>query len=79
LWLGVKVNPDTGGDRVVLIDPATNAEIGDYTAVDQARVQAEERAGAEAKARAGEAKARSKAEAKARKLEAELRRLKGRS
>jgi Uma2 family endonuclease len=86
LWLGVRVNPDTGGERVVLIDRATNAEIGDYTAVDQARAQAEERAAAEAKARAAEAKARaveakarSRAEAKARKLEAELRRLKGRS
>ncbi|HZW32358.1 MAG TPA: Uma2 family endonuclease [Isosphaeraceae bacterium] len=29
LWLGVRVDPGTGGDRVVLIDPATNQEIGD--------------------------------------------------
>jgi Uma2 family endonuclease len=33
LWLGVKIDPETGDDRLVLIDPATNEEIGDYTAV----------------------------------------------
>ena len=32
LLLSVKVNPETGGDRVVLIDPETDQEIGDYTA-----------------------------------------------
>jgi hypothetical protein len=36
LWLGVKVNPETGGDRLVLIDPSNNDEIGDYTTVDLA-------------------------------------------
>ena len=37
LLLGVRVDPRTGGDRLVLIDPATDQEIGDYAAVDQAR------------------------------------------
>ena len=37
LLLGVRVDPRTGGDRLVLIDPATNQEIGDYAALDQAR------------------------------------------
>ena len=35
LWLGVKIDPETGEDRLVLIDRATNEEIGDYTAVRQ--------------------------------------------
>jgi colicin import membrane protein len=63
LWLGVSKNPTTGGDRLVLIDPKTDEEIGDYTAVDQAR--------------AAEA-ARADAEARARELEADLKRLKRR-
>jgi Uma2 family endonuclease len=63
LWLGVKVDPDTGDDRLVLIDPATNEEIGDYTAVRQARDEEAERARA--------------AEAEVRELKAELRRLRG--
>jgi Uma2 family endonuclease len=71
LWLGVKVDPETGGDRLVLIDPVTDQEIGDYTQVDRARSEAEARARAEAEAR-------SEAEARARALEAELRRLRGR-
>ena len=34
LWLGVKVNPKTGGDRLVLIDPSTNRrDFRDYTAI----------------------------------------------
>ncbi len=50
LWLGVKKSPTTGGDRLVLIDPATDEEIGDYTAVNQARAAESERADAEARA-----------------------------
>jgi colicin import membrane protein len=70
LWLGVKIDPDTGGDRLVLIDPATNEEIGDYTAIRQAREEAEARAEAEAQARI-------QAEAEVRELKAEIRRLRG--
>ena len=85
LWLGVKVNPATGGDRVALIDPVTGEELGDYTAMRQARAaEAEARAAAEARAQA-EARARAEAEARAaaaeerlRQVEAELRRLRGR-
>ena len=43
LLLGVRVNPETGGDRVVLIDPETDQEIGDYTQVNRALVDAEAR------------------------------------
>ncbi len=43
LWLGVKVNPETGGDRVVLFDPTTGQEIGDHTATSRALVEAEAR------------------------------------
>jgi acyl-CoA reductase-like NAD-dependent aldehyde dehydrogenase len=85
LWLGVKVDPDTGGDRVVLIDPATNEQIGDYTALRRARAAAAEQARAAAEqARAAdlraqaESLARALAEARVRELEAELRRRKGR-
>jgi colicin import membrane protein len=92
LWLGVKVDPETGDDRVVLIDPITDREIGDYTAMDRARGEAEARAAAEAEARAAEAEARAAeaearaaeaearaaAEARVRELEAELKRLRGR-
>jgi colicin import membrane protein len=70
LWLGVKTDPDTGGDRLVLIDPTTNEEIGDYTAIRQARDEAEARAEAAAQARI-------QAEAEVRELKAELRRLRG--
>jgi uncharacterized coiled-coil DUF342 family protein len=66
----VKIDPDTGGDRLVLIDPATNEEIGDYTAVRQLRDEAEARAEAEAQARI-------QAEAEVRELKAEIRRLRG--
>jgi hypothetical protein len=73
LWLGVKVHPETGGDRLVLIDPVTDQEIGDYTAVSQERAaEAQARAQAEAQARAqaqradAEAQARAQAEAQAR-------------
>ncbi len=44
LWLGVKVNRDTGGDCVVFIDPLTGLEIGDYTAIRRAREEALARA-----------------------------------
>ena len=37
LWLGVKVNADTGGDRLALFDPETGLEIADYTAVRRMR------------------------------------------
>jgi hypothetical protein len=64
LWLGVKVNPATGGDRLVLIEPVTELEIGDYTAMRQGRAAAEARA--------------ADAEERLRQVEAELRRLRGR-
>jgi Uma2 family endonuclease len=66
LWLAVAVNPDTGADRVALIDPKTDAEIGDYTAISQALE-------AEATARAAEATARAAAEARAAEAEARMR------
>jgi hypothetical protein len=70
LWLGVKADPLTGGDHLVLIDPTTNREIGDYTGVRQSRDEAEARADAEAQARI-------QAEGHIRELEAEIRRLRG--
>jgi colicin import membrane protein len=70
LWLGVKIDPNTGGDRLVLIDPATNEEIGDYTAVRRARDEAAARLEAAVQARI-------QAEDHARELEAEIRRLSG--
>jgi Uma2 family endonuclease len=79
LLLGVKVNPQNGVDRVVLFDPDTNREIGDYTAVHRA-LEAEVQARAEAEQAHAEAEnARVQAEARARELEAELRRLRGRN
>jgi len=77
VWLGVRVDAETGGDRVALIDPATNETLGDHVAEAQARAQAIQRAAAEAQARAeAEAQARA-AEAQARvateKAEAESR------
>jgi len=66
LWLGVKVYPETGGDRLVLLDPSTGQEFGDYTAIRRAlAAEAEARARAEAQAQA-EARARVQAEAQAR-------------
>jgi Uma2 family endonuclease len=50
LKLGIRVDPETGGDRLVLIDPATGAEIGVYTAVSR------DRAGAETRGRVAEAR-----------------------
>jgi colicin import membrane protein len=92
LWLGVKVDPETGSDRVVLVDPVNDQEIGDYTQVDRERAQAqvnarraeaqarraEARARTQARRAQTEAKARAEAEARARELEAELQRLRGR-
>ena len=43
LWLGVRVDAETGGDRVALIDPATNETLGDHVAEAQARAAAEAR------------------------------------
>ncbi len=74
LWLGVAVNPETGADRVALIDPETNAEIGDYTAI-MRQLQAEAAARAAAEARAAEAEARLRElEARLREAEAKLKR-----
>jgi hypothetical protein len=78
VWLGVK------GSQVVCYDGDTGEEIGDYTAMAQAREveaqarqAAEARAVAEAQAREAEAQARQAAETRLRELEAELRRLRG--
>jgi len=77
LWLGVTVNPDTGDDRLILIDPATGLEIGDYTEIKRALKEAEDRIAAQAKAQA-EAEARARAaEERLRQVEAELRRRRG--
>jgi len=66
LWLGVKVYPETGGDRLALIDPSAGQEIGDYTAIRRAlAAEAEARARAEAQLQA-EAQARARAEDQAR-------------
>jgi Uma2 family endonuclease len=92
LWLGVRVDAETGGDRVALIDPATNETLGDHVAEAQARAAAEAQArAAEAQARAAEAqaraaiekaeaesRARAAAEARIRELEATVRRRKRR-
>ncbi len=65
LWLGVKVNLDTGGDRLALFDPETGLEIADYTAIRRARDAADARADA-AGARADAAEDRADAETQAR-------------
>jgi colicin import membrane protein len=76
LWLAVRVNAETGEDRLALIEPASGSEIGDYTAVCRAlrealalaetekrtRVEAQARADAEAQTRI-EAQARADADA----------------
>jgi colicin import membrane protein len=76
LWLGVRVDPDTGSDRLVLIEPETNEPIGDYTAVNRARALAAEQARAATQKAEAESKARLAAEARIRELEAELQRAK---
>jgi colicin import membrane protein len=78
LWLGVKLNPDTGGDRLALFDPQTGLEIGDYTALRRAREAAEARAAAAEALAAEEAEARAAALVRLRQVEAELRRLRKR-
>jgi colicin import membrane protein len=78
LWLGVTVDPDTGGDRVVLIDPATKTELPGLVEANRLRAEAESQAHAAAERAAAEAEARLQAEARARKLEAELNRLRRR-
>jgi colicin import membrane protein len=85
LLLGVRKDPNTGGDRVVLIKPVTNEEIGDYTEVSQSRAAEAQRADAEARRADAEArradadaKALADAEARVRAMEEELRRLRGR-
>jgi hypothetical protein len=65
LWLGVKANEQTGGDRLALIDPETEKEIGDYTAICEALEAAEAEAQAAKKQAAAEAE-RAKAETQAR-------------
>ncbi len=84
LWLGVRRDPVTGGDRVALFDPATGEEIGDYTAMSRRWAEAERRADEEARGRAAAearasalAAARVEAEERLRQAEAELRRLRG--
>jgi colicin import membrane protein len=62
LWLGVQVDPVTGGDRLVLIDPATNVGIGDYTQINRARLEAEASARVQAD-RADEAEASARVQA----------------
>jgi colicin import membrane protein len=82
VWLGIAPEARLGYDRLACFDPATNEEIGDYTAISQA-LEAEARARAEAETRAvlaearahAEVKARAEAEARIRALEAELKRL----
>ena len=65
LWLAVRVNPETGADRLALIDPSSGLEIGDYTAISRALKEAEARAAAEADARVlAEACAAAEAEAR---------------
>ncbi len=62
LWLAVKVNDQTGGDRLALLDPQTETEIGDYTAITQsleaaeAALQAAKEHAAEAQRQAAAAK-----------------------
>jgi hypothetical protein len=79
VWLGISQDPDTGIDRIACFDPATNSQIGDYTAITkaraveiEARIRAETQAGAEAEARAAAEARAVAAEARIRELEAAL-------
>ncbi len=64
LWLGVRTDPD-GSERVTCFDPDTGAEIGDFTAQVEARVEAEALARSKAEALVeAEAFARAQAEAR---------------
>ncbi|MFI5454269.1 MAG: Uma2 family endonuclease [Isosphaerales bacterium] len=83
LWLAVKVYPETGGDRLVLVDPSAGQEIGDYTAIRRtlaaetearARAEAQVEAALQARSRAvaqvqAAFQARAQAEAEARAAE----------
>jgi colicin import membrane protein len=40
LWLGTRLDPQTGSDRVALIDPTTDSELGDYIAINRERTEA---------------------------------------
>ncbi len=82
LSVGVTRDRVGGGERLACYDPATAAELGDYTAVVQALAAAEaraeaeaHRADAEARRADAEAQARADAEKRIRELEAELKRL----
>jgi len=89
LWLGQARDARGGFMRLACYDPATGAEVGDYTAISQAleaeararrraerRAQAEARAHADAERRAlAEAHARADAERRAREAEATIRTL----
>jgi len=69
VWLGVSQDPATGIDRIACFDPATNSEIGDYTAITKARAEEiEARIRAETQAAAAETRAVA-AEARIRELE----------
>jgi Uma2 family endonuclease len=80
VWLGISQDSATGFDRIACFDPATTSQIGDYTAITQARaeeiearIRAETRAAAaETQAAAAEARAVA-AEIRIRELEAALR------
>jgi len=63
LWLGIVDNPELGGDRLALFDPATGAEIGDYKQLSHALAAKEAALAA--------------AESRVRELEAKLQRLSG--
>jgi colicin import membrane protein len=85
LWLGLTRDRLGGFFRLACFDPHTGEELGDYTAISQAlaaserhRADAEVRAEAEERRANAEARARAEAEARIRKLEAELKRFRGR-
>jgi Uma2 family endonuclease len=78
LWLGLRNDPRSGGERVALVDPKSNQEIGDYSAVNTARAEAEALARVALERAASEAQLRAKAEARVRELQEKLRRRNGR-
>jgi len=77
LWLGIVDNPELGGDRLALFDPATGAEIGDYRQLSEAlAAKKADLAAKEADLAAKEADLAA-AEARVRELEAQLQQLRG--
>ncbi len=78
LWLGITRDRQAGFLRLACFDPDTGVELGDYTAVSQALVEARALAEAEHRRAEAEAQARAEAEARIRELEAELKRSRGR-